>query len=147
MRTLKFALPVLFLISFTTCGGGGGGNSVSGPKITSCDPAFGGDLRWVLSKCSALVTGVSKGQLTTTNGCRTTLDVTADTLKAQGQSYTMIIAWDQGTATVERKGTACDAIDNGKLTEISGHSYSFQFRATPTGGKCCDNDYFMTVSY
>ena len=146
MRILKIAFALLFLIVCTTCGGGGG-SDVTGPKITTCDPAFGGDMRWIISKCGALVTGVSKGQLSTTNGCRTTLDVTPDTLKAQGQIYTMVIAWDKSTATLERKGTVCDAIDNGTINDVSGHTYSFQFRSTPTGGKCCDNDYFITVSY
>jgi len=144
---LKFAITVLFLIVFTsTCGGGG--NDVTGVKTSSCDSSFNTSWHWTFQTCAnGLPSGISPGQLSTTNGCRLTLDVTPDVVKASGGTYTMIVAFDQGTATVERKGTVCDAIDSGKITERNGHEYAIQFRATPTGGKCCEGDYFANISF
>jgi hypothetical protein len=145
MRVIKMPAVFLALVLLTTCSGEHL-SSVTGPKNVTCDAAFAGSWRWSLQSCGGFANDVSVGQLSTTNGCRLTLDTTPAALKAMGQSYTMIVAFDAGTATLERKGTLCDAIDKGKITSQSGRQFSLQFQATPTE-KCCNNDYFANITY
>ncbi len=145
MRMQKTALALLAIVLLTTCGGEHL-TSVTAPKNISCDAAFGGDWHWVLQTCGGFNDDVSHGQLSTTNGCRLTLDTTPAALKAQGQSFTMVVAFDTKKVTLERKGTICDAIDNGTIESQNGRSFSIHFFATPTE-KCCGNDYFATIAY
>jgi hypothetical protein len=145
MRLLKTALTLLALLLLTTCGGDHL-NSITAPKNITCDSAFGGDWHWVLQTCGGFTDDVAHGQLSTTNGCRLTLDTTPAALKAQGQSYTLIVAFDTQKATLERKGTVCDAIDQGKIVGQNGRQFSIQFTPTPTE-KCCNTDYFATIAY
>ena len=145
MRMQKTALALLAIVLLTTCGGEHL-TSVTAPKNISCDAAFGGDWHWVLQTCGGFNDDVSHGQLSTTNGCRLTLDTTPAALKAQGQSFTMVVAFDTKKVTLERKGTICDAIDNGTIESQNGRSFSIHFFATPTE-KCCGNDYFATLAY
>jgi hypothetical protein len=145
MRMQKFALALLGITLLTMCGGEHF-SSVTAPKNITCDSAFGGDWHWILQTCGGFSDDVSRGQLSTTNGCRLTLDTTPATLKAQGQTFTMVVAFDTKKVTLERKGTICDAIDNGTIEGQSGRSFSIHFVATPTE-KCCTNDYFATIAY
>jgi hypothetical protein len=145
MRMQKTALALLAVTLLTRCGGEHL-SSVTAPKNISCDAAFGGDWHWVLQTCAGGTDGVSPGQLSTTNGCRLTLDTTPAALKAQGQTFTMVLAFDTKKVTLERKGTVCDAIDNGTIESQSGRSFGVHFTATKTS-QCCNNDYFATLAY
>ena len=145
MRMQKIALALLAATLLTMCSEHL--NSVTDPpKSIACDAAFGGSWHWVLQTCSGVSDNVSPGQLNTSNGCRLTIDTTPATLKAQGQTFTMVVAFDTKKVTLERKGTICDAIDNGTIEGQNGRSFSIHFVATPTE-KCCTNDYFATIAY
>ena len=145
MRMQKIALALLAATLLTMCSEHL--NSVTDPpKSIACDAAFGGSWHWVLQTCSGVSDAVSPGQLNTSNGCRLTLDTTPATLKAQGQTFTMIVDFGTKKATLERKGTLCDAIDNGTIESLNGRQFGLHFTATKTA-QCCNNDYFATIAY
>jgi len=141
----KTVLALLDLVLITTCDGEHF-TSVTSPKNITCDTAFAGDWHWILQTCGGFSDDVSHGQLSTTNGCRLTLDTTPAALKEKGQTFTMVVAFDTKKVTLERKGTVCDAIDQGTIESQLGRTFSIHFVATPVE-KCCTNDYFATIAY
>jgi hypothetical protein len=145
MRLLKNACALLALIALTTCNGGV--HSPTEPKNNiACDPAFNGQWSWVLQSCGAFTNGSSPAQLSTTNGCRLTLDTTPDAQKAMGQTYTLVVSFDNQTATLERKGTVCDAIDKGTIVSQVGREFGIELKPTATE-KCCNQNYFVNIRY
>ena len=146
MRIAKTACSFLVLLALTTCGGDHLNSVTAPPKNISCDTAFNGTWSWIMQTCGSFTNGTAPAQLTTSNGCRLTLDTTPADAAAKGQNFTLIVAFDTQTATLERKGTVCDAIDKGKIVGQNGRQFSLQFQATPTE-KCCNNDYFVNIAY
>ena len=145
MRTLKVASSLLALFLLATCNGGV--HSPTEPaKNIACDPAFAGQWSWVLQSCGAFTNGSSPAQLSTTNGCRLTLDTTPAAQKALGQTYTLVVAFDTQKATLERKGTVCDAIDKGTIVSQVNHQFAIELTPTPTE-KCCNQNYFVNITY
>lgn len=145
MRTLKLALSAVILFALATCNGGVH-SPTEPPNHISCESGFSGEWSWILQSCGGFTKGSAPAQLSTANGCRLTLDTTPDNLKALGQTYTLVVAFDAKTATLERKGTVCDTVDNGTIIAQKGHEFSIQFKATPTQ-QCCNNDYFVNIAY
>jgi len=149
MRTAKTALAILAVLLFSTCAGGEH-HSPTVPKTISCNAAF--DTNWAFyieSGCTGTLTsaGTHHGTLSTVNGCRLTLDVSNPSQVDAGQKLTMVVNFDATTATLERKGTPCDGIDNGTLMEQFGAT-QFRFRFKPTtSSSCCNADYFVTIQY
>ena len=85
---------ILVLFALTTCGGDHLSSVTAPPKNISCDAAFNGTWSWILQTCGGFANGSAPAQLSTANGCRLTLDTTPADLKAKGQSFTLIVAFD-----------------------------------------------------
>lgn len=149
MRTIKIVASALALIILTTCSGGGHSNSPTEPKNITCLSDFNGI--WIYSVesgCahSIVAAGTRQGSLSTVNGCRLTLDITTSDQKAQGLSNVLVVAFDTGKATLERKGSICDGTDQGTIEEQFGHEFRLRFKG-PQGTQCCSADYFVTLQY
>ena len=149
MRTFRLAAAALALLTLTTCSGGGHESPTSPPQQITCLNEFGGFWAFYIeSGCTGTITtaGLNKGTLSTVNGCRLTLDVSNPSQREANQSAILVVSFDTKKVTLERKGTVCDSIDNGEISEAYGRTYRMRFKATQST-QCCANDYFVTIQY